>query len=70
MKTARWDKPGPGTWLLDSSHARPAPGPIQRDLYEHTVDRGFTEGLANFGAPLRTMHMRWDVMLEGISTAQ
>ena len=59
MTTASWDKPGPGTWLLDSSHSRPAPGPIQRDLYEQSLDRGMSEGFANFGTPLKTMQMRW-----------
>ena len=54
-----WTKPGPGTWELDSSHAGPAPGPIQRDLYERCIDRGMTDGLARFGAPLRTMHCRF-----------
>lgn len=54
-----WTKPGPGTWELDSSHAGPAPGPIQRDLYERCIDRGMTDGLALFGAPLRTMHCRF-----------
>lgn len=54
-----WTKPGPGTWELDSSHAGPAPGPIQRDLYERCLDRGMTDGLALFGAPLRTMHCRF-----------
>ena len=57
--TATWTKPGPGTWELDSSHAGPAPGPIQRDLYERCIDRGMTDGLALFGAPLRTMHCRF-----------
>lgn len=54
-----WTKPGPGSWDLDSSHTGPAPGPIQRDLFERCIDRGMTEGLALFGAPLRTMHCRF-----------
>lgn len=54
-----WTKPGPGTWELDSSHSGPAPGPIQRDLYERCLDLGMTDGLAMFGAPLRTMHCRF-----------
>jgi pyruvate,water dikinase len=56
---ATWTKPGPGTWELDSSHAGPAPGPIQRGIYEHALDRGFADGFAMFGAPLRGMVMRW-----------
>ena len=54
-----WTKPGPGTWELDASHCGPAPGPIQRGIYESCLDRGMAEGLALFGAPLRTMEMRW-----------
>lgn len=56
---ATWTKPGPGTWELDSSHTGPAPGPIQRDLFERCIDRGMSDGLAMFGAPLRTMHCRF-----------
>ena len=56
---ATWTKPGPGTWELDSSHAGPAPGPIQRGIYEHCLDRGFADGFAMFGAPLKGMVMRW-----------
>ena len=54
-----WEKPGVGTWDLDSSHCGPAPSPIQRALYEEAVDRGMSEGLALFGSPLRTMQMRF-----------
>jgi pyruvate,water dikinase len=54
-----WEKPGPGTWDLDASHCSPAPGPIQRGIYESSLGRGMGEGFANFGAPLRTMEMRW-----------
>ena len=35
-----WDKPGPGTWLLDSSHCRPAPGPIVQELLKVGIERG------------------------------
>ena len=56
---ASWTKPGPGSWELDASHCGPAPGPIQRSIYESCLDRGMAEGLALFGAPLRTMEMRW-----------
>jgi pyruvate,water dikinase len=60
MNTAvTWEKPGPGTWDLDASHCSAAPGPIQRGIYESSLDRGMGEGFANFGAPLRTMEMRW-----------
>ena len=55
---ATWTKPGPGTWELDASHCGPAPGPIQRGLYEHCLETGMTDGFAMFGAPLRTMTMR------------
>jgi pyruvate,water dikinase len=56
---ATWIKPGPGTWELDTSHCGPAPGPIQRAIYSHGLDAGMAEGLALFGAPLKTMEMRW-----------
>jgi pyruvate,water dikinase len=59
MTEATWTKPGPGTWELDSSHAGPAPGPIQRGIYEHALDRGFADGFDMFGAPLKGMVMRW-----------
>ena len=54
-----WEKPGPGTWDLDSSHAGAAPGPIQRDLYEEAVPAGMKDGLSRFGTPLSHMEMRW-----------
>ena len=56
---ATWERPGVGTWELDSSHSGPAPSPIQRALFEEAVDRGMSEGLALFGSPLRTMQMRY-----------
>jgi pyruvate,water dikinase len=56
---ATWDKPGPGTWLLDSSHSGPAPGPIMRGILERTLAQGFGDGFDLFGAPLKTMEMRW-----------
>ena len=56
---ATWDKPGPGTWELDSSHAGSAPGPIQRGIYQHAFERGFGVGFDMFGSPLKTMEMRW-----------
>jgi pyruvate,water dikinase len=58
-RTATWEKPGPGTWELDQSHCGPAPGPIQRDIYERCIPRGMGEGMALFGSPLKTMEMRW-----------
>jgi pyruvate,water dikinase len=58
-RTPTWTKPGPGTWELDSSHCGPAPGPIQRGIYERCLERGIGEGLAEFGSPLKTMQMRW-----------
>ena len=59
MTAVRWDKPGPGTWELDQSHSGRAPGPIQRALFERCLPEGMEEGLALFGAPLRTMQMAW-----------
>ena len=59
MKTPTWDKPGPGTWEHDASHSGGAPGPILRDLFEQGLQRGMSEGFALFGAPLKTMEMRW-----------
>ena len=56
---ATWEKPGPGTWELDSSHAGAAPGPIQRGIYQHAFERGFGVGFDMFGSPLKTMEMRW-----------
>jgi pyruvate,water dikinase len=58
-RVATWEKPGPGSWQLDSSHARPAPGPIQRDLYEECFEAGMRDGFGLFGAPLSHMEMRW-----------
>jgi pyruvate,water dikinase len=57
--TATWEKPGPGTWELDQSHCGPAPGPIQRDLYERCLPAGVGAGMALFGSPLKTMEMHW-----------
>ena len=57
--TATWEKPGPGTWELDQSHCGPAPGPIQRDIYERCLPAGMSDGMALFGSPLKTMEMRW-----------
>lgn len=54
-----WEKPGPGTWELDSSHAGAAPGPIQRDLYEEALPAGMKDGLSRFGAPISHMEMHW-----------
>jgi pyruvate,water dikinase len=56
---ARWERPGVGTWQLDSSHCGPAPSPIYRELMEEAVDRGMSEGMHLFGSPLRTMQLRW-----------
>lgn len=58
-RQAVWDKPGPGTWELDTSHCGPAPGPVQRGLYEAGFEAGFQEGFALFGAPLKGIEMRW-----------
>ena len=58
MREARWDKPGPGTWLLDSSHYL-APGPIVRNLMLQSFSRGFESAMSDMGAPLKTMEMRW-----------
>jgi phosphohistidine swiveling domain-containing protein len=58
-RTARWEKPGPGTWEHDQSHCGPAPGPIQRAIYERCLPRGMSEGMAEFGSPIKTMDMRW-----------
>lgn len=55
----RWDRPGPGTWLNDSSHCGPAPGPMIRQIMTTTIERGMAEGLGLFGAPLAGMELRW-----------
>lgn len=55
----RWDKPGPGTWELDSSHGGPAPCPMTRAVLGECLPGGFEEGLADFGAPLKTIDLRW-----------
>jgi pyruvate,water dikinase len=57
--TPVWDKPGPGTWELDLSHCGPAPGPIQRAVYQRALTEGMRQGFRNFGAPLSHMEMRW-----------
>jgi rifampicin phosphotransferase len=57
--TLTWDKPGPGTWELDSSHAGPAPCPMTRALFAACLPKGFEEGMADFGSPLKTIDMRW-----------
>ena len=54
-----WTKPGPGSWELDSSHCRPAPGPVQRALYEEAIPAGTEDGFSRFGTPLQRMEMRW-----------
>lgn len=54
-----WERPGPGTWLLDASHCGRAPGPMVRHLMTTTIERGMAEGLAMFGAPLAGMELRW-----------
>ena len=54
-----WEKPGPGTWLLDASHCGPAPGPMVRHLMTTCLERGMAEGLGMFGAPLSGMELRW-----------
>jgi pyruvate,water dikinase len=54
-----WDRPGPGTWLLDASHCGKAPGPMLRNIMTTTIERGMAEGLAMFGAPLSGMALRW-----------
>ena len=56
---ASWVKPGPGTWELDVSHCGPAPCPIQREIFQACVESGTGEGFALFGAPLKTMQLRW-----------
>ena len=54
-----WDRPGPGTWLLDSSHCGTAPGPMVRNIMTTTIERGMAEGFGMFGAPLAGMELRW-----------
>lgn len=56
---ATWAKPGPGTWELDASHSGVAPGPALRNLFENCLERGMEDGFARFGAPLKSMQMRW-----------
>jgi pyruvate,water dikinase len=58
-RTASWDKPGPGTWEHDQSHCGPAPGPIQRGIYARCLPAGMSEGMAQFGSPIKTMDMQW-----------
>jgi pyruvate,water dikinase len=58
-RVATWEKPGPGTWELDSSHAGAAPTLIQRELYTEAIALGMKDGFAMFGAPLSHMEMRW-----------
>jgi rifampicin phosphotransferase len=59
MTDATWEKPGPGTWELDQSHCGPAPGPVQRGIYEQCLPAGIGEGMALFGSPIKTMELRW-----------
>ena len=59
MTTATWTKPGPGTWLLDSSHCGPAPCAIQRGIFSACLPRGVEDGMTLFGSPLKTMDLRW-----------
>ena len=59
MNNPTWEKPGPGTWEHDASHSGAAPGPILRDLFEQGLEQGMADGFAMFGAPLKTMQMRW-----------
>lgn len=55
----QWERPGPGTWLLDASHCGTAPGPMVRNIMTTTIERGMAEGLGMFGAPLAGMDLRW-----------
>ena len=59
QRAASWEKPGPGTWEHDQSHCGPAPGPVQRAIYAHCLPAGMSEGMAQFGSPIKTMDMRW-----------
>ena len=59
MVGTTWEKPGPGTWELDSSHAGPAPCAMTRSLFAECLPKGFADGMANFGSPVKTVDMRW-----------
>ncbi|HVF33375.1 MAG TPA: PEP-utilizing enzyme [Acidimicrobiales bacterium] len=55
--TMTWEKPGPGTWELDSSHGGPAPCTMTQELLAPSFRNGFGEGMADFGSPLKTLEM-------------
>ena len=57
--TVTWDKPGPGTWELDSSHAGPSPGRSSVTSTRRRCRPGMKEGLSRFGAPISHMEMHW-----------
>ena len=50
-----WDRPGPGTWEFDATHATRPMGRCFDDLYADAFERGFAEGFEKIGAPLETI---------------
>ena len=58
-RTAVWEKPGPGTWILDSSHCGPAPSSMQRHIFSATLPAGFGDGFDLFGSPLKKIDIAW-----------
>lgn len=56
---ARWDPPGPGSWICDRSHSSPAPTPLYRRIVtEHTAPT-YRSVLKEFGGAIDTIDMRF-----------
>lgn len=54
-RVATWDKPGPGSWELDSSHTPPAPTRIIRRTFPISIREGYRKVFAEMGGPLSTL---------------
>ena len=55
MNDVTWDRPGPGTWVFDATHATRPMGRCFDALYADAFERGFAEGFERVGAPLETI---------------
>ncbi len=50
-----WEKPGPGTWQLDSSHYEPDCARLAQRAIEIGMRTGMAQGFERMGGPLRTL---------------
>jgi len=56
---SQWEAPGPGSWLLDGSHAPPNPTRMYQEFTYRTFEPGMAEAMRRFGAPLAGMQVRF-----------